>query len=55
MVWILYELRYVYILKNKVNLWSLRRFFSDYKQIYLYRLLIEISLVAPVAILAASF
>ena len=42
-------------LKNRVNLWSLRRFCSDSQRIFLYRLFIETSLVAPVAILAASF
>ena len=45
----------LYILKNKVNLWSLRRFCSDSQQISLYRLFVETSLVAQVAILAASF
>ena len=45
----------IYILKNKVNLWSFRRFCNDSQQLSLYKLFIDTSLVAPVAILAASF
>ena len=40
---------------KKVNLWSLRRFFSDSQHISFNRLLIEASLVALVAIMTVSF